>query len=52
MLLTCRYGLVIVGNMTVLSRYQIWHEYLQHFRNYNLIMEGTLTHLVEYKEVC
>jgi regulator of nonsense transcripts 1 len=44
-----RYGLVIVGNMQVLSRYKIWNEFLDHFRNYNLLMEGSLYSLTENK---
>ena len=42
-----KYGLVVVGNFLVLSKHKIWHEYLAHFRNYGLIMEGLLTQLTE-----
>ena len=42
-----KYGLVIVGNMEVLSRYKIWNEFLEHFRNYRLLMEGSLFALTE-----
>ena len=35
-----KYGLVVVGNMHVLSHHHIWHELIKHLRAHRLIVDG------------
>lgn len=40
-----KYGLVILGNPKVLSRHELWHNLLVHFKNRKTFQEGALTNL-------
>ncbi|KAM7189061.1 regulator of nonsense transcripts 1 [Rhypophila sp. PSN 637] len=40
-----KYGLVIVGNPKVLSKHELWHHLLVHFKDRNCLVEGPLTNL-------
>ena len=40
-----RYGLIIVGNAKVLSRDNLWNNLLNHFKDHELLMEGSIPHL-------
>jgi regulator of nonsense transcripts 1 len=40
-----RFGLIIVGNVRVLSRDSLWNNLLNHFKDHELLMEGTMPHL-------
>ena len=42
-----RYGLIICGNAKVLARDNLWNNLLNHFKDLNLLMEGSLPHLRE-----
>lgn len=42
-----KYGLIICGNAKVLSRDNLWNNLLNHFKDQNLLMEGSLPHLRE-----
>jgi len=40
-----KYGLVIIGNPKVLSKHELWHHLLVHFKDQNCLVEGPLTNL-------
>ena len=40
-----RYGLVILGNVKVLARQQLWFSLIEHFQGDNLLVEGPLNNL-------
>lgn len=40
-----KYGLVIIGNPKVLSKHELWHHLLVHFKDRNCLVEGPLTNL-------
>lgn len=40
-----KYGLVVLGNPKVLSKQQLWHSLLVHFKNNNCLVEGSLNNL-------
>lgn len=40
-----KYGVVILGNPSVLSKHELWHTLLSHFREKNCFVEGPLTNL-------
>jgi regulator of nonsense transcripts 1 len=40
-----KYGLVIIGNPKVLSKHELWHHLLVHFKDRKCLVEGPLTNL-------
>ncbi|KAH8195321.1 hypothetical protein TruAng_010514 [Truncatella angustata] len=40
-----KYGLVIIGNPKVLSKHDLWHHLLVHFKEQKCLVEGPLTNL-------
>lgn len=40
-----KYGIIIVGNARVLSRAPLWNLLLHHYRDNDVLVEGSLTHL-------
>jgi regulator of nonsense transcripts 1 len=40
-----KYGLVIIGNPKVLSKHELWHHLLVHFKDHKCLVEGPLTNL-------
>jgi regulator of nonsense transcripts 1 len=40
-----KYGLVIIGNPKVLSKHELWHHLLIHFKDRKCLVEGPLTNL-------
>lgn len=40
-----KYGLVILGNPKVLSKHELWHHLLVHFKDRKCLVEGPLTNL-------
>lgn len=40
-----KYGLVIIGNPKVLSKHELWHHLLVHFKDQDCLVEGPLTNL-------
>lgn len=40
-----KYGLVIIGNPKVLSKHELWHYLLVHFKDRKCLVEGPLTNL-------
>ncbi|KAK4162588.1 regulator of nonsense transcripts 1 [Cladorrhinum sp. PSN259] len=40
-----KYGLVIIGNPKVLSKHELWHHLLVHFKDSKCLVEGPLTNL-------
>ena len=40
-----KYGLVIIANPKVLSKHELWHYLLVHFKDRNCLVEGPLTNL-------
>ncbi len=40
-----KYGLVIIGNPKVLSKHELWHHLLVHFKDQKCLVEGPLTNL-------
>ncbi|KAF4837191.1 Regulator of nonsense transcripts 1-like protein [Colletotrichum tropicale] len=40
-----KYGLVIIGNPKVLSKHELWHHLLVHFKERKCLVEGPLTNL-------
>jgi regulator of nonsense transcripts 1 len=40
-----KYGLVIIGNPKVLSKHELWHHLLVHFKDNKCLVEGPLTNL-------
>ncbi len=40
-----RYGLIICGNARVLSRDNLWNNLLNHFKENEVLVEGTLNNL-------
>jgi len=40
-----KYGLVVLGNPKVLSKQQLWHSLLVHFKDNNCLVEGSLNNL-------
>lgn len=40
-----KYGVVILGNPSVLGKHSLWHHLLTHFREKNCFVEGPLTNL-------
>lgn len=40
-----KYGVVILGNPKVLSKHELWHNLLVHFKDRNCLVEGPLTNL-------
>lgn len=40
-----KYGLVIIGNPKVLSKHELWHHLLMHFKDRKCLVEGPLTNL-------
>ncbi|EAQ85813.1 conserved hypothetical protein [Chaetomium globosum CBS 148.51] len=40
-----KYGLVIIGNPKVLSKHELWHHLLVHFKDCKCLVEGPLTNL-------
>jgi regulator of nonsense transcripts 1 len=40
-----KFGLVIIGNPKVLSKHELWHELLVHFKEQSCLVEGPLTNL-------
>ncbi|KAF3013583.1 hypothetical protein G7054_g4727 [Neopestalotiopsis clavispora] len=40
-----KYGLVIIGNPKVLSKHDLWHHLLVHFKEQKCLVEGALTNL-------
>ncbi|TPX14421.1 uncharacterized protein E0L32_005385 [Thyridium curvatum] len=40
-----KYGLVIIGNPKVLSKHELWHHLLVHFKENKCLVEGPLTNL-------
>jgi len=40
-----KYGVVVIGNPKVLSKHQLWHHLLVHYRDKNVLVEGPLASL-------